>query len=92
MTINDLLASIRAVVGDDYVIAHQEDLLVYEYDGSVDRSMPGAVVLPADTDQVSRVMRIAYEAGLTVVGRGSGTGLSGGRSPRRKGCRSRSRE
>ena len=75
---NELLASIRAVVGDDYVIAHREDLLVYEYDGSVDRSMPRAVVLPADTDEVSRVMALAYEAGITVVGRGSGTGLSGG--------------
>ena len=74
----DLLTQIRAVVGDDYVIDHREDLLVYEYDGSVDRSMPRAVVLPANTDEVSRVMALAYAAGVTVVGRGSGTGLSGG--------------
>ncbi len=74
----DLLEQIRAVVGDDYVIDHREDLLVYEYDGSVDRSMPRAVVLPANTDEVSRVMALAFEAGITVVGRGSGTGLSGG--------------
>ena len=75
---NDLLAQIRAVVGHDYVIDHREDLLVYEYDGSVDRSMPRAVVLPANADEVSRVMALAYAAGVTVVGRGSGTGLSGG--------------
>ena len=78
MAANDLLTRIRTVVGDDYVIDHREDLLVYEYDGSVDRSMPRAVVLPANTDEVSRVMALAYEAGVTVVGRGSGTGLSGG--------------
>ena len=74
----ELLAQLRAVVGDAYVIDHREDLLVYEYDGSVDRSMPRAVALPATTDEVSRVMALAYQAGVTVVGRGSGTGLSGG--------------
>ena len=78
MAANDLLTQLRAVVGDDYVIDHREDLLVYEYDGSVDRSMPRAVALPADAEQVSRVMALAYAAGVTVVGRGSGTGLSGG--------------
>ena len=78
MANNDLLTRIRGVVGDDYVIDHREDLLVYEYDGSVDRGMPRAVVLPASTDEVSRVMALAYAAGVTVVGRGSGTGLSGG--------------
>ncbi len=78
MAANNLLNELRAVVGNEYVIDHREDLLVYEYDGSVDRSMPRAVVLPADTDQVSRVMALAYAAGVTVVGRGSGTGLSGG--------------
>ena len=78
MSANDLLSQLRAVVGDDYVIDHREDLLVYEYDGSVDRSMPRAVVLPADVEQVSQVMALAYAAGVTVVGRGSGTGLSGG--------------
>ena len=78
MAANNLLTQLRAVVGDDYVIDHREDLLVYEYDGSVDRSMPRAVVLPADADQVSQVLALAYAAGVTVVGRGSGTGLSGG--------------
>lgn len=72
------LDELRAIVGDDYVIDHREDLLVYEYDGSVDRSMPRAVVLPANTDEVSRVMALAHREGVTVVGRGSGTGLSGG--------------
>ena len=56
MANSDILTQLRAVVGDDYVIDHREDLLVYEYDGSVDRSMPRAVVLPANTDEVSRVM------------------------------------
>ena len=68
----------RAIVGDEYVIHHPDDLLVYEYDGSVDRNVPQAVVLPNSTEEVSRVMALAYRDGIPVVGRGSGTGLSGG--------------
>ena len=68
----------RRIVGEEYVIYHPDDLLVYEYDGSVDRNVPQAVVLPNSTEEVSRVMALAYQEGILVVGRGSGTGLSGG--------------
>ena len=72
------IKKLEAVVGRDYVIYHPEDLLVYEYDGSIDKALPHAVVLPASTEEVSRVLAIAHEAGFPVVGRGTGTGLSGG--------------
>ena len=68
----------RGIVGAEYVIHHPDDLLVYEYDGSVDRNIPQAVVLPNSTEEVSQVMALAYRDGIPVVGRGSGTGLSGG--------------
>ena len=73
-----LLQQLQAIVGEANVVFHPEDLLVYEYDGSVDRSMPRAVVLPASAEEVAQTMRLAYAEGLPVVGRGSGTGLSGG--------------
>ena len=73
-----LLQQLQAVVGEGNVVFHPEDLLVYEYDGSVDRSMPRAVVLPASGAEVAQVMALAYAEGIPVVGRGSGTGLSGG--------------
>ncbi len=69
---------LQSIVGRDYVVHYPEDLLVYEYDGSVDRAMPRAVVLPATTEEVSQVLAVAEEVGVNVVGRGSGTGLSGG--------------
>jgi glycolate oxidase len=74
----NFILQLKAIVGDEDVISHPEDLLVYEYDGSVDRSIPRAVVFPSSTDEVSRVLDLAYRAGVPVVGRGSGTGLSGG--------------
>ncbi len=69
---------LKDIVGDANVVFRPEDLLVFEYDGSVDRGMPGAVVFPGSTDEVCRVMRLAYEQQVPVLGRGSGTGLSGG--------------
>ena len=78
MTFAQFIAAVQAVLGEENVVVHLDDLLVFEYDGSIDRGMPSAVVFPANTSDVSRVMALAYEAGIPVVGRGSGTGLSGG--------------
>jgi glycolate oxidase len=74
----DFVERLQAIVGEDDVISHPEDLLVYEYDGSIDRSIPRAVVFPTGADEVSRVLALAFAEGVPVVGRGSGTGLSGG--------------
>jgi len=74
----DFLEQLRDIVGRENLFSHPEDLLVYEYDASVDRAMPEAVVLPSSTEQVSRVLALAYREGVPVAGRGSGTGLSGG--------------
>jgi glycolate oxidase len=59
-----------------------EDLKLYEYDGSVDKHVPDMVVFPRSTEQVSAIVKIAAEHGVPVIGRGAGTGLSGGSIPR----------
>ena len=70
---------LRGVVGDDWVIADADRLLAYESDGlTAYRKTPGAVVLPRDTDEVSRVLGILSREGVPAVPRGAGTGLSGG--------------
>ena len=73
-----LIQQLKAIVGDASVVYHPEDLLVFEYDGSIDRGMPDVVVFPSSTDEVRQVLSLAYKAEVPVVGRGSGTGLSGG--------------
>ena len=78
MVTANFIEQLRAIVGEEDVISHPEDLLVYEYDGSVDRSMPSAVIFPTSTEEVSRVLALTHREGVPVVGRGSGTGLSGG--------------
>jgi glycolate oxidase len=78
MQMHQFIHHLRSIVGAEDVIFHPEDLLVYEYDGSIDRSIPRAVVFPNSAEEVSRVVALAYREGVPVVGRGSGTGLSGG--------------
>lgn len=73
-----LLDELKTMVGDDYVIHEPEDLIAFEYDGSVDRALPDAVVLPASTSEVSGVMKVCHRRRVSVVARGAGTGLSGG--------------
>ena len=73
-----LIKGLETIVGKDNVLYHPEDLLVFEYDGSIDKAIPQAVVLPSSTQEVSRVMALAYGEGVPIVGRGSATGLSGG--------------
>jgi glycolate oxidase len=83
MTAHDqLIGELERVVGAGSVFHRASDLLVYEYDGSVegavDLARPVAVVLPRTPQQVAEVVRIAKRANLPVIPRGAGTGLSGG--------------
>jgi len=77
-----MIERLQRIVGMKSVFHESGDLLVYEYDGSVDgvvdTARPAAVVLPTTPQQVADVVKLANEAGLPVVPRGAGTGLSGG--------------
>src|SRR5215470_17289779 len=78
----DLIARMRAIVGAEHCIYEPAQLRTYECDGLTNiRVTPGVVVLPGSTDEVAAVVRLAREAGLAVVPRGAGTGLSGGALP-----------
>jgi len=83
MSATDALEStLRAQLGDTAVLTAREDLLAYAFDGTAAlRQLPRAVVFARTAAQVSTVLRLAREAGVPVVTRGSGTGLSGGSVP-----------
>jgi glycolate oxidase len=81
-----LLARLRAIVGDAYVLTSPEDTIPYGFDGTAALKGPvGVVVLPGATAEVSAVVKLACELNVTIVTRGSGTGLSGGSVPS-EGC------
>jgi glycolate oxidase len=73
-----LLRELNSLVGSSNVLHKIEDLLLYEYDGSVEKARPDLVAFPHTTEEVSRIVKLAAKYNVPVVGRGSGTGLSGG--------------
>ncbi len=69
------------IVGERNVLWDDYDLRLYEYDGSVDRALPQAVVLPETAEQVAEIVRLCARASVPYTARGGGTGLSGGSIP-----------
>src|SRR3954465_11883589 len=69
---------LRKIVGGDAVLERPEDLMLYEYDGSLARGAPKYVVFPQTTQHISEIVKLAAREGLAIVPRGAGTGLSGG--------------
>jgi glycolate oxidase subunit GlcD len=77
-----LVAELRAILGDAGLITDPARRFAYESDGLAMLSCPPELVLlPRDTSEVSRCMRVLFDAGVPVVSRGAGTGLSGGATP-----------
>jgi glycolate oxidase len=73
-----VIRGLEAILSPSLVLHRPEDLLLYEYDGSVEKGRPGAVVFPSTTEEVSRIVRLAAQHHVPIIGRGAGTGLSGG--------------
>lgn len=84
-TRRELIEALREVVGHTHVVWRREDLLVYEFDGTIEKALPYAVVFPGDTVEVAGVVKVCRRLGVTVTPRGAGTGLSGGAVAARRG-------
>lgn len=82
---NRALEAIEATLGASGYLLRPDDLKLYQYDGGVDTARPDIVVFPQSTADVAALVKIATENGLAIVGRGAGTGLSGGAIPRAGG-------
>ena len=77
-----IIAELERIVGREHVVTGRAALGVYELDAS-DEAITGihrplAAVLPATTEEVAAVARVAAEHDLPILARGSGTGLAGG--------------
>jgi glycolate oxidase len=79
---DELVRRMAAIVGPANCISDPAGLLVYECDGLTHgRTRPALVVLPGSTEEVVEVVKVARAAGVAIVPRGAGTGLSGGARP-----------
>jgi glycolate oxidase len=73
------------LLGPRGVLYNPQDLVLYEYDGGVDKHLPDIVVFPRCASDVVEIVRIANRHDIPFVGRGADTGLSGGSIPRAGG-------
>ena len=82
MSKQQLVSQLLSFLPANAVLFDAEDLKPYEMDGlSAYRQTPMIIVIPDTEEQVSKILRICHAAGVPVVARGAGTGLSGGALP-----------
>src|SRR5665213_3409032 len=80
-----LIRELESLLGAQAVLSSPEDLMLYEYDGSVDLGSPRCIVFPKSASLVSGIVKLANRYETPIVGRGAGTGLSGGAIARNGG-------
>src|SRR5438445_8357352 len=76
---------VAALLGPQGYLDRPTDLALYEYDGSIDKHAPDLVLFPRTPEPVAVIVKLAREFGVPFVGRGAGTGLSGGAIAREGG-------
>ncbi len=77
----DILGKLQGIVGDRNVSTSSAELYCYSCDASQIRGMPDYVIRPENTEQVSKVVKVAYDHEIPVTARGAATGLAGGAVP-----------
>ena len=78
---SEAIDELRRSLPEGTVRSEQSARLAYSHDATFQRRLPDAVVSPLTTEDVQLVLRVASNAGIPVVTRGAGSGLSGGAVP-----------
>ncbi len=73
-----IIKQLQKIFGKSAVLTEKKDLVFYQYDASLDRGMPDAVVFPHTVDQIVALVKLAKEHHIPLIPRGSGSNLSGG--------------
>ena len=76
---NQLISHLKDIVGQKYVFEDAESLSAYGHDETENLNFPPEVLLkPANTNEVSSIMKLAHSNNIPVTPIGARTGLSGG--------------
>jgi len=81
---NEIIAELKAIVGEKSVITDIDRLAPYSQDEVTDERyhhMPEVVVFPENREQVAQIVKLANREIIPVTPRGAGTGLAAGASP-----------
>jgi glycolate oxidase len=76
---NQIVDELILIVGKEFVFTDENTRQEYGHDETEDLNFPPMVVVkPANTDEVSRIMKVANHHGFPITPIGARTGLSGG--------------
>ena len=79
---SEIATSLRAIVGAENFISDEENLHHYSHDETEDlRYLPEVVLKPANTEEISNILKVCSVHNIPVTPRAAGTGLSGGALP-----------
>ena len=73
----DYVEKLQALLGPGNLTANEVDCLSYSRDMSVHVGTPDVIVFPETAEQVSEIVKIAAEAKVPLIPRGSGTSVTG---------------
>jgi glycolate oxidase len=72
---------LKKALGPAQVLSDPASLLLYSYDGALDKNLPAAVVLPRGAEDVAAAVNLARARGVPYAARGAGTNLCGASVP-----------
>jgi glycolate oxidase len=79
---DDIISQLHKIVGEKSVSNLAEDIEKHAIDESLEPPHPPEIVVrPKNTEEVSAVLKLAYDNNIPVTPQGSRTGLSGGAHP-----------
>ena len=81
MLSDSLRDEFQSIVGHEWFLDTPEDLAVYSYDAFLPEFTPDGVLVPGNTEEISKIMKLANREMIPVTPRGAGSGLSGGATP-----------
>ncbi len=80
-TRQSLVARLSQFIPSDRLLSDPDRLVAYSYDATGERHRPDIVVIPKTLAEVLTVMENAMAHHVIIIGRGSGSNLSGGTMP-----------
>ena len=77
-----IVSQLKKFTNQDNVLSHSQEIKPYETDAlAAYKQTPLVVVLPENTEEVSKILKFCNQENIKVIPRGAGTGLSGGALP-----------
>ena len=80
-----VVEELKKIVSEDRLSTKVADLYVYGFDASIHHKNPDVIVRPANTKEVSEIVKLAFRTRTPIIPRGAGTAMCGHAVPLKGG-------